>query len=206
MRPIYIDLDETLGTAVYGPFSMQPSAFEVRPEALWFLEALSRYGDLHLLTWAEIGWVKTAFRALGPHASLFKGVISREALLPVAMKLDAVDGQNLPEAERLGLYKRIRPIAPPGVAFDDFPVGSRFYRIKTLAVGTFFMGPHLWIQVTAYESGTLDDSLRLAYDEFQRRNRVWQGRSGWPGMGGMRPINLSKQNGRWYHKGVPTLR
>lgn len=174
VKPIYIDLDNTLGVGVEARGNL---VFEVRPDAPWFVDAMSRYGDLWLLSWATRDWIRDAFAALGRTASRFRGVISREDLQVVRRQMDVVeDSPGLSDGDRRDLYRQIGPIAPPGVVFDDFPFGSEFHRMKSLAVGTFFM-PHGWIRVESYGPGGPDGGLRKAYREFQRRNDIWRGRA-----------------------------
>ena len=181
-KPIYIDLDQTLVAPVFGGSSGKDLlGAEARPDAAWFLEAMARYGDLHLLSWATRGWIRKAFHVLEPSAKLFKGIFSREDLQVVAEQMDIVEKTaGLSDRERLELYRDVRPIAPPGVVFDDFPAGSWMHRVKSLATGTFLLGPHLWIQVKSYEAGGPDGGLREAYEEFQSRNNAWRG---WPPKG-----------------------
>lgn len=178
-KPIYLDLDNTLGVGVEKRGEL---VFEVRPDTPWFVDAMARYGDLWLLSWATRDWVRDAFTALGRTASRFRGVISRENLQVVRRQMDVVEGApGLSDGDRLDLYRQIAPIAAPGVVFDDFHLGSDFHRLKTLAVGTFLMGPHGWIRVESYGAGGPDGGLRDAYREFQRRNDIWRGRA--PGRG-----------------------
>ncbi|MBF0122344.1 MAG: CpaF family protein, partial [Candidatus Omnitrophica bacterium] len=51
---------------------------------------------------------------------------------------------GLSDAQRMELWNEIKPISPPGVMFDDYPVGSSMYLLKAAAIG---IGPDRWIQV-----------------------------------------------------------
>lgn len=160
----YIDMDETLLTGVETVSGLMP---RVRPDAGWFLRTMSTHCDLWLLTRASRAWAEEGLRAIGPTASVFIGMISHEDLLPIEEQVDVISKSGLSEAEAVALLREIPPIAPPGVIFDDFPVGSWIYWIKALAVG---VGDDQWIQVEEFSKGSPDrGGLRKAYLEFKRR-------------------------------------
>lgn len=184
-KPIYIDMDNVLIAPIVDPIKDEPVDLLVRPGVKGFLESLSAYGDLKLLSAASFSWVKIGLRAIGPVVRIFKDVFSGEDLFPIAQQIDVVDkAQGLTPEDRQELYQSIEPILPPGVMFDDFPVGSGMYRLKGIAIGIMFLNPNLWIQVESFSPTEPDrDGLAKAYEEFQKRNNAWRGR---PAMGSMK--------------------
>lgn len=167
-RPIHVDLDATLIDSDVDKFG---NVVEIhsRPGVGRFLEKLSRRGDLFLLTHAMKDHVKNAFRAIGKPTRLFQGVISREDMAPIIEQIDyIVQDPRLTMEERGMLYQEIQPIMPRGYIFDDQPIGSELYLIKTAAVGA---RPSDWIQVKAFKHGaTTGDALERAYQEYLRRS------------------------------------
>lgn len=164
-RPIWIDLDQTLIDS-----SVRGAAVKIypRPGVEEFLEKLSRHGDLFLLTHATRPHVKNAFKAIGAPAGLFQGVISREDMEPIIEQIEyLLHDRRLTSGEQAMLYQEIVPIAPRGYIFDDQPVGSELYLIKTATVGA---RPNDWIQVKAFNRGaTAGQELKRAYHEYRRR-------------------------------------
>lgn len=166
-RPIYVDLDQTL---IDSDVDARGNVTKIyaRPGAGRFLEKISRHGDLFLLTHAMRDHVKNAFRVLGKPSKLFLDVISREDTAPIIEQIQIILKDPRLTAEECGmLYQEIIPIAPRGYIFDDQPVGSELYLIKTAAVGA---RPKDWIQVAAFEHGTTSGkALEQAYQEYLRR-------------------------------------
>lgn len=181
-KPIYVDMDNVLIAPIVDPRTGDPVDLLVRPGVKKFLESLSVYGDLKLLSAASFSWVKIGLRAIGPVVKLFQDVFSGEDLFPIAQQIEVVEkAQGLTPADREELYRSIDPILPTGVMFDDFPVGSGMYRLKGIATGIMFVNPSLWIQVESFSPTEPDrDGLPKAYAEFQKRNNAWRGR---PAMG-----------------------
>lgn len=181
-KPIYVDMDNVLIAPIIDPKNNEPVDLKVRPGVKRFLESLSAYGDLKLLSAASFSWVKIGLHAIGPVVRLFQDVFSGEDLYPIAAQIEVVDkAQGLTPEDREELYRSIEPILPAGVMFDDFPVGSGMYRLKGIATGIMFVNPSLWIQVESFSLTEPDhDGLAKAYAEFQKRNDAWRGR---PAMG-----------------------
>jgi NLI interacting factor-like phosphatase len=164
---IYLDLDETLIGNVVDPAGNVLEIYP-RPGARWFIRTMANHGDVWMLTAAAQEHAKRALRKLSPESRLFRGVISREDLEPIEKQIDIVLGTpGLSEEDRLELWEQIKPIAPPGVIFDDFPVGSKMYAMKSKAVG---IDDSRWIQVDPYVPGIPDhQGLKRAYSEFLQR-------------------------------------
>lgn len=167
-RPIYVDLDATL---IDSDTDSQGNVIAIypRPGVDRFLEKISRHGDLFLLTHAMQSHVKNAFRAIGKPARLFQGVISREDLAPIIEQVDYLTGDpRLTVEDRGMLYQEIQPIMPRGYIFDDQPVGSDLYLIKTASVGA---RPNDWIKVKPFKhERTGGQELDRAYQEYLRRS------------------------------------
>jgi NLI interacting factor-like phosphatase len=165
---IYLDLDETLIGNVTDPSGNVIEIYP-RPGAPWFIRTMSQHGDLWLLTAAAREHAKRALRKLGPEARRFKGIITREDLEPVEKQIDVVLGSpEISDDVRMELWDQIKPIAPPGVMFDDFPVGpNKMYAMKSRAIG---INDDHWIQVDGYYPGLPDQQgLKRAYSEFLSR-------------------------------------
>lgn len=164
---IYTDLDETLVGNVHGP-DQQVIDIIPRPGVQWFLRTLSNHGDLWLITAANSAHAKQALRKLGREAKLFKGIITREDMKPIEEQLEVVlETPGLTEEQRLTLWKEIKPIERPGIIFDDFPVGSSLYAMKSKAIG---IDEDKWIVVDPYFPGSPDhQGLKRAYSEFVAR-------------------------------------
>lgn len=166
---LYCDLDNVLVNPVMGGPLMQDVVRIVpRPDAEWFLRKLARHGELWLLTASYGGHPARAIRALGPAAARhFSGFITREDLAPVEAQIRVVQSAPVDERERTELWSLVRPLVPPGVVFDDYPVGSDIFVLKATAAG---IGPEHWIQVEAFSDDSPDrGGLRRAYAEFRRR-------------------------------------
>lgn len=163
---IYLDLDESLIGNTLGP---EGNSIQIhpRPGASWFIRTMAQHGDLWLLTMAAEEHARRALRKLGPEAKRFKGMITREDLQPIEDQVDVVLDPSISEEVRRELWDQIKPIAPPGIMFDDFPVGSKMYAVKSKAIG---IDPDRWIQVEGYYPGFPDhQGLKRAYSEFVSR-------------------------------------
>jgi len=177
-KPIYTDMDNVLAAPVLDPVTDEPIDIIVRPGVNQFLEKLAVYGDLCLLTSASAAWAREVLHRIGPVVRIFKNVITREDLVPIAMQMDVVDkSPGLTREDREALEEEIKPILPPGVIFDDFPVGSAMYRLKGLATGIVHLNPNLWIEVDKFlQDGVDHGGLEKAYREFKKRNAAWRAR------------------------------
>lgn len=173
--PIYSDMDNVL----VGPIKNRQGELigaEIRPDAAWFLETLSRYGDVALLTSANRTWANYVLEELGPAAKFLKNVYTVEDLYPVALALEMIDRAGLSQRDKEELYGQVAPILSPGVVFDDYPVGSWMYWLKGLATGIANINPRMWIEVEPFEAGMRDrGGLRRAFAEFLNRNSEWTG-------------------------------
>lgn len=168
---IYVDLDETLIANVLDRSGNSVKIIP-RPGVGWFLRSLSYHGDVWLLTAANRAHAKGALRKLGPDAKHFKGILTREDMKPIEEQLDVLETPGLSDEVRLELWNSIIPIAPPGVMFDDFEVGSSMWAMKSKAIG-ISEDEARWIQVEAYLPGSPDrEGLKKAYAEFAARFRT----------------------------------
>lgn len=176
-KPIYSDMDNVLEAPVEHPVTGNPIDAHIRPGVEEFLARLTSYGDVYLLTAASRSWAAFVLRKMGPMTRFFKGIISKEDLYPIALQMEIVDkSPGLSDRDREELQRQIQPLFPPGVVFDDYPVGSDMYRLKGLATGIVYRNPSLWIQVDEYVSEDPEDrGLEKAYQEFKRRNTAWRG-------------------------------
>lgn len=167
---IYCDLDETLVAPVRGG-RVAPGFNNVipRPGAEAFLGSLSRHGDIVLLTMSTRNQAEHALRILGRPARFIGELISREDLELIGEQIDVVERADVSPREKAALYRDIRPLYPQGFIFDDQPIGSGAYEIKSLATAT---PPERWIQVASFGYPGLIDrgGLQRAYREFLRRN------------------------------------
>jgi hypothetical protein len=166
-RPLFVDLDATL---IDSDVDARGNVIRItpRPGVAKFLEKLSRHGDLFLLTHATRPHVEEAFQAIGAPAQFFHGVISREDMGPIIEQIDyLMNDRRLTSVERAMLYQEIQPLAPRGYVFDDQPVGSELYLIKSATVGA---RPKDWIQVKPFNRrATAGQELERAYQEYRRR-------------------------------------
>jgi hypothetical protein len=168
--PIYVDMDETLLSAVVqGPPGQEEIVgVVVRPGAQRFLENLSRHGPLVLLTLGNQPYARWAIDHLGAAAGLFQKLVTYE-------RLERIHEQARRIARRYPFGSRsanqaalaIRPILPPGVVFDDSPVGTDRFFTKIRAVGI----PVSWyIQVAPFQPDRPDGrGLEDAYREYLER-------------------------------------
>jgi hypothetical protein len=173
-NPIYSDLDNVL----IGPIADAagfPIDLEVRPDAGWFLESISKYGELALLTAANREWADTALRRLGSSRKFIKNVYTQEDMFSVALQLEMIDNaRGITEEDRRDLDAQIPAIFPPGVIFDDRKRGSWMYRLKAYATGIALIDPSMWIEVQPFDAGIPDQGgLRRAFQEFLVRNSRW---------------------------------
>lgn len=173
-NPVYTDLDNVLIGPIDDPEG-SPVDLEIRPDAHWFLESISRYGELTLFTSANREWAEIALERLDPDRKLFKNVYTQEDFYGIAVQLEMIEtAQGLSEADREELYAQIPAILPPGVIFDDYPRGSWMYRLKALATGVAGLDPSMWIEVEPFQAGMQDSGgLRRAFQEFLVRNKRW---------------------------------
>jgi hypothetical protein len=171
-QPIYTDLDNVLVYAILDPKTDRPVDLVVHPDAGWFLETVSRYGDLSLLTSANLDWATYALKRLGRSAKHFSHVYTNEDLYPVAAHLEMIERAHPRDREEL--HEQVASILPPGVIFDDYPVKSWMYLLKGLATGITRIDPELWITVEKFEHPQEKSmSLRRAFGEFLKRNAGW---------------------------------
>ena len=165
---LYVDLDETLiANVVRGNDVVD---ILPRPGVGWFLRTLAQHGDLWLLTAAHSSHAERALKKIGIGAKRFKGILTREDLEPVQEQIAVVlETPGLTDDQRLALWNDIKPIANPGIMFDDFPVGSPMWAMKSKAIGISEQEDK-WIQVEPYYPGKLDrQGLKNAYSEFVAR-------------------------------------
>ncbi len=165
MKPVlYSDLDDTL----IFPEELPDGSISiiVRPDAPEFLDALSGYGDLWIMSLGTRPHVEEAMRKLGRRAQrAVTGIITREDLQPIADEIEFIDTLPRLRAEhRRTLEAEIPSLFPGGIIFDDKPVGSIFYRIKRAALG---IEARMWVQVGDSEGG-----LWNAYRRFLSRFAV----------------------------------
>jgi hypothetical protein len=176
-KPIYVDMDNVLIAPI---LDRDGNAIDllVRPGVKNFLERLSMYGELTLLTAASHSWAQQVLEKLGATAKLFKDVKTGEDLFPIWQQVEVVrNARGLSDADRESLYNEIKPILPPGVIFDDYPAGSEMYRLKGHATGIVQVNPHLWIPVDVFSTDDPDrGGLEKAFQEFKKRNSAWRAR------------------------------
>lgn len=175
---IYTDLDNVLINPVLDPITGAVVEIIPRPDVEWFLEMLARQGELWLLTAAQDYHAESALAIIGPASENITGIISAQDLYPVSRQVEMIfDAQGLSDEDRAQLANEIPPIMPPGVIFDDYPVGSGMFWMKSSAVG---IGPERWIQVEAFSDESPDrGGLRKAFEEFEARflrNPAMEGR------------------------------
>src|SRR3990170_128347 len=167
---LYIDLDNTLLYAVLEGFPGHETVkgVVIRPGAQAFLERLSRHGDLSLLTLATGEYAVWAVGQLGPAGGLFRRMLFKEDLDRVETELEFLYRGHPPGTPQwAGRLKAVRPIAPPGIVFDDAPPGDPRYYVKTAAVG---VGREAYIQVPPFSREMPDaGGLEKAYREYLAR-------------------------------------
>jgi hypothetical protein len=181
--PIYVDFDYTLAYAIYKDAARrEASRFVFRPGAGRFLEALSAYGDVRILTASVGDWARDALKERPELSRHVSGIIDGEALAKVDAQIEMVVGiPGLSREEKRSMLGTIKPIAEPGAIFDDVGPGDELYYLKTIAVGVFRHAPDFWIQVPEFSKENPDaGGLEEAFHEFRKRNALWQR----AGMGG----------------------
>lgn len=187
-HPIYTDLDHVLIAPVHDPISGLPIDVIVRPDVAWFLESISHYGEVCLLTAAERDWAKYALSEIGDAMKLISRVYSIEDLYPIALRLEIIEKVQDPR-DREELLAQIPPILPQGVIFDDYAEGSWMNDLKGTATGMPKTTPSMWVQVEAFtETGIDAGGLRKAFEDFLKRNAAWSLPKGRPAgeMAGLR--------------------
>lgn len=164
---IYLDLDNTLINPVQD-LKGNVTRIVPRPHVDWFLNKMSKEGELWLLTAAERRHAKRGMEALRPGSHHFRGVISIENMKPIEEQLEIIsETPGLSMDNAFELWKTIPPISTPGIMFDDFEVGSSMYYLKAAAIG---IGPEQWVQVEHFSSKQPDrNGLKKAYDIFKAR-------------------------------------
>lgn len=169
---IYCDNDNTLTAPVWSPTGGNEIIdVMVRPKAEWFLEQLSKHGDVYIITAAAREYADQALNRLGDARKFIKGIISREDMSPVSDKIVDIECNNeLEWIEKERLYQQIKPIAPEGFLFDDYPVGGWLYKLKAKVVG---INESKWIKVKPFGPNDPDTGgLEKAYAEFIERMGV----------------------------------
>lgn len=165
---IYTDLDQVLINPVIDPITEAVVEIIPRPDVEWFLEALSKEGEVWLLTAAQDCHAYSALDLIGPGSENIVGIISAPDLYPVSRQVEMIfDAEGLSDEDREELLRQIAPIESPGIVFDDYPAGSGMFWVKSSAVG---IGPEKWIEVEPFTSDNPDrGGLRKAYEEFAAR-------------------------------------
>lgn len=169
---IYCDNDNTLTAPVWAPTGGNEIIdIMVRPKAEWFLEQLSKHGDVHIVTAATKEYAEQALAKLGDARKFIKGIISREDMLPVSDKIVDIEcNGELEWIEKERLYQQIKPIAPEGFIFDDYPTGGWLYRLKSKVIG---IDESKWIKVKPFGPNDPDSGgLEKAFAEFVERSGV----------------------------------
>ena len=173
---LYVDLDGTLIRNVVAPNGNVVEMIP-RPGVESFLQKLSKDGDLWMLTAADPSHAERAMKVLYPSSKLFKGVLTRRDMEPVREQLEVIfDEPLLNEETRWHLWGEVKPIAPPGIMFDDYPVGSGMFALKAASIG---IGPDEWVEVEQFDENKPDRrGLKKAYMEFRNRfpNLMMSGR------------------------------
>jgi NLI interacting factor-like phosphatase len=176
--PIYVDLDLTLCYPIWKDEEQTDvERFVFRPGALQFLEALTKFGDLYLLTASYLVWAERALSERKDLKALFVRLITMDDMEAVGGQVKAIfELPGLSDHEKLDMMGMIRRIADPGVIFDDQPYGSDAWFLKSLSTGSYDMGPDLWIRVDRFTREDPDSSgLRRALHRFRNRNARWKG-------------------------------
>lgn len=169
---IYCDNDNTLTAPVWAPTGGNEIIdVMVRPKAAWFLEQLSKHGEVYIITAASKEYASQALDKLGPARKFIKGIISREDMLPVSDRIVDIEcNGELEWVEKQRLYQEIKPIAPEGYLFDDYPTGGWLFKLKSKVVG---IDESKWIKVKPFGPHDPDDNgLEKAFAEFVNRSGV----------------------------------
>lgn len=164
---LYSDLDETLIGNVVNE-NGQIERIIPRPHAQWFIKTLASQGDLWLLTLGTRDHAEDAMRVLRPASRLFRGMITREDMVPVEDQLLVIfDTPGLTMFDQETLLNEVKPIAPPGIVFDDYSFGSAIGLLKSKSVG---IDSQHWIRVEAFGPGKPDrDGLKKGYEKYSQR-------------------------------------
>lgn len=167
-RPIYCDMDETLGYSIWeGPEGGEVLVdFVVRPGASDFLRRLAEFGTPIILTLADEDYAAEAIAKIG--TDLVSGIIARQDLEQVIIEIELAKAMGRGKTWTLkDLQRRIPPIFPKGPIFDDQPLHSPYHLIKAVATGAPLPW---WIQVPPFDTMHPDvGGLAWALDEFERR-------------------------------------
>lgn len=166
-RPIYCDLDETLGYSIWeGPEGEETLVdFIVRPGAAEFLTRLSDYGTPIILTLADKDYAAGAMDKIG--RDLVSDIVARQDLEHTIIEIEMAKTFGRGNVWTLAeLQRRIPPILPKGIIFDNEPLDSPYHLIKAVATGT----PRAWwIQVPPFDTMHPDfGGLAWALDHFER--------------------------------------
>ena len=167
---IYCDNDNTLTAPEWSNSGGNEIVdIHVRPKAEWFLEQLSKHGEIYVITAATKEYATQALARLGEARKLIKGIISREDMLPISNAI--VDLECDPELEwieKQRRYAELKPLYPEGFLFDDYPVGGWLYKLKAKIVG---IDESKWIKVQPFGVHDPDNNgLEKAYKEFLERS------------------------------------
>jgi hypothetical protein len=166
---IYSDLDNVLINPMEDAATGEIISIVPRPDVDWFLRELAKDGEVWILTAAEREHADRALEVLGDLALPYlAGVLSAEDLYPAWSQVDMILGvPEITDEDRAALLAQIPPVAPAGVIFDDWPLRSKLYYVKTSAVG---VGPEKWIEVEPFSVSSPDrGGLRRAHADYVRR-------------------------------------
>lgn len=169
---IYCDNDNTLTAPVWAPTGGNEIVdVMVRPKAAWFLEQLSKHGEVFIVTAATKEYATRALMKLGDAQKFIKGIVSREDMLPVSNQIVDIEcDTELEWIEKARRYEKIKPMFEPGYLFDDYPTGGWLYKLKSKVVG---IDESKWIKVAPFGPNDPDkDGLEKAYAEFVSRSGV----------------------------------
>lgn len=167
-KPLYSDLDETLLYSIWSGTEQKPvlDGFVARPGAREFLENMARYGPVGIVTFASKGYAENAVDFLGVRDILDMGVTAWEDLEPVHLAIQTWLQRN-PRMTHAEILKRVDPILPKGVLFDNEPVGSVYFQVKSVAAG---IDASWWIKVPPFDLVHPDaGGLAKAFGDFERR-------------------------------------
>jgi hypothetical protein len=168
---IYSDLDNVLINPVEDAATGEIISIIPRPDVDWFLRELAKDGEVWIMTAAERAHADRALDVLGDLALPYlSGVLSAEDLYPAWSQVDMIlNVSEISDEDRAALFAQIPPVAPAGVIFDDWPLRSKLFYVKTSAAG---VGPESWIEVEPFSPGSPDrGGLRRAHAEYVRRFR-----------------------------------
>lgn len=164
--PIYVDFDDTLVHSVENLQTGDAITIVPRPGAQRFLHRLAKISPVYILSYAVREHVERGLRRLGDARRALSGILSREDLQPVISALDRIMTSREPLHEQQRKIDAVEPIVPQGVIFDDQPVGSWYYLVKSTAAG---IGGKMWVQVPPYDIRNRNDSaLDHAYRKFHK--------------------------------------